>query len=820
MSARKDLEEIFHAARAVPPGAQRDALVAARCSEDGELARKLADLLVADAAEDGFLASSEGPLEAPASIGPGDMVGRYRLLRRLGAGGDGEVFLCRLDGTDLPEAALKLLAVRQGKRAFLERFDLERRALALMDHPGIARLIDAGIADHERAFLVMERVDGEPLTAYADRRRLSVRERLGLLREVALAVAHAHDRGVIHRDLKPANVLVAHIDGRPVPKVLDFGIAHAVELGTAGFGDGAFVGTPEYMAPEQAGGALDDVGEKADVYALGALLFELLTGTTPRRSESVRGLGIEALREAVRAPHDVSLEERLSACEARARIANLRSTDEAGLARFCSNDLEGLVARALASNPEGRLPDVRAFVSELERILRSLDPAMSFQESRMRAVDPVSLGVSIRREVLTALATGLERDGADEGERLTELTRLEETLRRVNFTTVARHVTAETVLGREQGDLEPGCDDAPLVRAALLQAQADVLLTQELYERAGPIIQQAVDLRTEHLGEDAPETLVSMHSLGSYLRRTGRTAEARPLYDRVVAGWRRAVGDEDRRTLEARMNLGLLLMNSGDWLDAEEHLRAIVELGHESLGEKSESWLRALINLGAVHEQLGRTAEAASSYRGAWEGLRETCGPEHVETLTARGNLGRVLSALGEHEEAVDLLSGAVKGARRLLGDDHLRTLLILLSHGEVLREAGQSTEALQPMREAAEGLRTLLGAEHEYAIVSAADLALTLSVSGDDEAALKCAGAAVARANEHLSEAHPQRAGILLKYGRCLGRAGRTGEALAAIEEARAALVKVFGTGHAVLAEVAVAREEAERASLEEGSP
>ena len=412
VSSSTDAEELFHAARAIAVGTERRAFVEEACADDAALREFVEALLLAEESAGDFLACDPDAQQSDSDPRAGDLVGAYRLLEPLGSGGGGEVFLARRDGTDLPVAALKVLRVRGGTRAFLERFDQERAALSLMDHPGIARLIDAGVTDAGRPYLVMDRVEGVPLTRYADERRLSVRERIAMLREVCLAVDHAHGQGVVHRDIKSSNVIVAHVDGRPLPRVIDFGVAQARAAGADLSSEAVpahFVGTPHAMAPEQAGLGGRAVDARADVYALGVLLFELLTSSTPMDPAELESLDLGELRRRVAEPPVVLPSERLDGLADAESVAERRGTDAASLVELCATELDRVVRRALERDPERRHRTAFELAQDLERVGRALDPMARFQSSRLKAVDPRTLGAAIRRELLVAVATSMER---------------------------------------------------------------------------------------------------------------------------------------------------------------------------------------------------------------------------------------------------------------------------------------------------------------------------------------------------------------------------------------------------------------------------
>ncbi|MBX9579401.1 MAG: serine/threonine protein kinase [Gemmataceae bacterium] len=315
-----DEESLFVAALDRPAGADRRAFLDEACGGDARLRERVERLLASDDQTRGILdAGPNTPLPAVDRLRPPlasgrEVAGRYWLVRRLGEGGMGEVWEADQTAPVRRPVALKVIRPGFDAAALLARFDQERQAIALMDHPHIAKVFDAGVAEG-LPYLVLELVDGPPVTAYCDARELTVRRRLELFVAVCRAVQHAHQKGVIHRDLKPSNVLVAEADGRPVPKVIDFGIAKAAGAKlteeTVRTGHGAILGTPEYMAPEQAAGD-GDVDTRADVYALGVMLYELLTGTTPFARPGAGVVGVLDLLRAIREDEPPPPSRRLS----------------------------------------------------------------------------------------------------------------------------------------------------------------------------------------------------------------------------------------------------------------------------------------------------------------------------------------------------------------------------------------------------------------------------------------------------------------------------------------------------------------------------
>ena len=296
---------------------------------------------------------------APASLIGSIIAGRYKLRQEIGEGGMGSVYLAEQTQPVKRQVALKLIKPGMDSKAVLARFESERQALALMDHPHIAKVFDAGTTEDGRPFFVMELVKGIPLTEYCDQHRLGLPERLALFRQICSAVQHAHQKGIIHRDLKPTNILVESHDGEPVPKVIDFGLAKATSglqlsehsLFTA---FGTVAGTPLYMAPEQAAFNALDIDTRADIYALGVILYELLTGSTPIRRETFRQAALEEMLRLIREVEPPTPSSRISTSDTLPSIAATRQTEPARLSRFVRGDLDWIVMKALAKERNRR----------------------------------------------------------------------------------------------------------------------------------------------------------------------------------------------------------------------------------------------------------------------------------------------------------------------------------------------------------------------------------------------------------------------------------------------------------------------------------
>ena len=326
-------------------------------------------------ADEGFAPTiaHDGPIGgAPSDSQDSVIAGRYTLVRVIGEGGMGSVYLATQSEPIKRDVALKLIKSGADSKAVLARFEAERQALAMMDHPGIARVYDGGTTDAGQPFFVMELVNGVPLTDYCDEQRLDVQARLELFVLVCQAVQHAHQKGVIHRDLKPGNVLVTEVDGRPTPKVIDFGVAKAIEQKLTDqtlVEVGAIVGTPAYMSPEQADPAGEGIDTRTDVYALGVMLYELLVGAPPLEPKQFRQAAILEMLRMVREVDPPRPSTKLTASDAAPDIAARRAIEPLKLTRLLRGELDCVVMKALEKDRDRRYESASAFGRDLQRYL-------------------------------------------------------------------------------------------------------------------------------------------------------------------------------------------------------------------------------------------------------------------------------------------------------------------------------------------------------------------------------------------------------------------------------------------------------------------
>jgi serine/threonine protein kinase len=741
-------------------GADRDDYLVEACAGEPDLRRRVEALLDAhDRAGDFLERSPVGPglptprpadtLAPPAGPpGAGTWCGPYRLAAVIAEGGMGTVWRAEQEAPVRRTVALKVVRPGLGTSAILDRFAAERQALALMDHPNIAKVLDAGDANGQ-PFFVMELVDGAPIARFCRDRGLDLPARLRLFVDVCRAVQHAHQKGVIHRDLKPSNVLVTEIDGKPVPKVIDFGIAKALHDPQTGEGPvtgfGSVVGTPEYMSPEQADPLGLDVDTRSDVYSLGVLLYELLTGTTPLGPTAGRG---DALRRGGEEPPPPST----------------RAASPAW-ARRLRGDLDWITLKALERDRERRYGTADALAADVLRHLAD-EPVLARPPSaayRLRKFVRKNRGpVAAAALTFAALAAGVAgttagmvRARAAEAEavaaRAAETEQLRETqsqrdLARANAETARAAETAaraseaaareseasaKAVLqfvldhvfaaGRPKGienGLGPGVTlrqaidatepaigpafaDRPLVAAAVREVLGSTYQYLGDPQRAALQHEQVLKIRTERLGPNDRLTLTAMNNLGEAYRNGRRYDDALRVLEDALERSRTMAGPDDPDTITVMNNLGMAYCYTVRLPDGIRMLERVLAWSRENLGDDHRRTLTTANNLGTAYCRARRAADAVAMLE---ETLRRCEGSEvaeHPVALATRNNLGDAYAAAGRLADAAREFRAVLDRAPARLGADHPHVLATTFNLAEAYRRLGRTDDAL-PLHEAA----------------------------------------------------------------------------------------------------------------------
>jgi tetratricopeptide (TPR) repeat protein len=509
---------------------------------------------------------------------PGAAVGPYRLVRQLGEGGMGVVYHAQQTQPIRRDVALKVIKPGMDSKQVIARFDSERQALAMMDHTNIAQVFDAGTTTGGLPYFVMELVEGAPITHYCDSKRLTLKERIDLFIPVCQAIQHAHQKGIIHRDIKPSNVLVKQQENQAVPKVIDFGLAKALgdKLSDAtmftNFGE--VVGTLQYMSPEQAELGRKDTDTRSDVYSLGALLYELLTGTTPLEYDHTAKLNYLELLQRIREEEPKPPSTRLRRSAELKDTAVLRQSDPARLPKLLDRELDWIVMKALEKDRTRRYETVNGMARDLQRYLAGdpLEAAPRSNAYRMgKFVQRYRMWLAGAATFIALLVAG----GGVSAWMAVRASRAEQEALAVNDflrndllaqasasqqthanTRPDPHLEVRTALDRAAARIAGKFGRHPLVEASIRQTVGSTYTDLGLYPEAQRHLETALELRRRVLGENALDTLTTMDQLAKVLERQGKLAKAEPLYIKVLENRRRLLGAEHPETLKTIYSLG------------------------------------------------------------------------------------------------------------------------------------------------------------------------------------------------------------------------------------------------------------------------
>jgi serine/threonine protein kinase/tetratricopeptide (TPR) repeat protein len=683
---------------------------------------------------------------AEASTLPGN-VGPYRLIRELGIGGMGQVWLAEQIEPVRRLIALKLIRAGMYDAAVMHRFQSERQSLAIMDHPAIAKVFDAGTTPTGQPYFAMEYVAGLPITDYCDQKRLGIGDRLTLFFQVCEGVQHAHQKAIIHRDLKPSNILVVEVDGKPRPRIIDFGLAKAIAPSEPGHTmfthQGAFLGTPGYMSPEQADPEVQDIDTRADVYSLGVLLYELLTGFLPFDTTDWKKHKLDEMLRQLREsnPRRPSSKVNANRTTSSARAA-ARGVDSRHLVKLLRGDLDWIVLKALEKDRERRYGTAFELAADIERHLENRPvvarPASTVYRLRKylrrnRASVAVLMGMFAVLIAFVITQTMQLRRITRERDRADRIAGFMTNMFKVSDPSEARgnSITAREILDRAAKDVDPGLTRDPELQAQMMYEMGSVFKNLGLYERARMLLTQSLEIRRRVLGPNNADTLKSLNTLAKTMYLQGRNAEAEKLFREALEIRRKTLGAEHPDTLQSQSDLAEDLSVQGRYTDAAKLRQETYESRRRVLGPEHPSTLDSMGNLAISFEDLGRNADAEKLWRETLAARRRVLGPEHQVTLDTMNNLALALEREDRYADAEKMERETIEGRRRILGPEHPDTLDSMSNLARFLGRQGRYADCEKQLREVLGVQRRVNGSEHPDTLDTLSDLAATISAEG-----------------------------------------------------------------------------------------
>ena len=732
---------------------------------------------------------------------PGTRIGCYKLLRVLGEGGMGMVYLAEQEQLIRRRVALKIIKPGMDSKRVVARFEAERQALALLDHANIAHVYDAGATDAGRPYFVMEYVKGLPITEYCDHHRLSIEDRLRLFLQICHAVHHAHQKGIIHRDIKPSNILVMTHEDQAVPKIIDFGVAKAIIAPlterTLVTEQGQLFGTPEYMSPEQADMANEDIDTRSDIYSLGVLLYELLTGVLPFDTQQLREGGVEHIRKVIRETDPKTPSTRLTKLgEEAKKLAASRRTEVATLAKCLHKELEWIPLKAMRKERAERYRSASELSDDIENYLNGAPLMAGPPTTRYRlrkflrrnavlssAVIVVAMTTVLGFATSTAMYIRAQRALSSEASARAQAQGVTEFLTEDVLASVGKikghEATVADILGAASESLESRFRDQPLVEERIRWQLGWVYRLLGDHRASIPHLARAYQLCREHLGEQQGPTAVAKNYLALAYKNSGEYEEAERLFVELIEAHQRSNPENVGLLPWYKCNLATVYICQGRYEEAErllvetlssetawwerrrpegkpylQHLAEIYlyqgrydeaeQLFKETVAKQGrgqradlEAVVHSMDGLGCLYMTQERYDEAEELFMKGMElGQRELPGRDHPATLRNVNGLAVLRTKQKKYQDAERLFYEALEARKLKLGEDHPDTLETKNDLAMLYKEQARYEEAERLLLKAAEGRRLKLSDKHPHTLQSLGNLIALYEAWGKPEKA------------------------------------------------------------------------------------
>ena len=816
---------------------ERPAALERACGADAALRAEVEALLRADAAAGDFMASptsSEPPgvvVDAVASAQEkaGALIGRYKLLEQIGEGGMGTIWMAEQREPVKRRVALKIIKLGMDTKQVIARFEAERQALAMMEHPHIARVLDAGATDAGRPYFVMEYIKGIPIVEYCDQEKVDTKSRLELFTKVCQAIQHAHQKGIIHRDIKPSNVLVTLHDGVPVPKVIDFGIAKATSAEltkkTLFTQYAQILGTPEYMAPEQAEMSGLDIDTRADVYSLGVLLYELLTGTKPFDAKTALQVGFQELLRTIREDEPQKPSTRVSTRGAAAVVGGRPDVNVRAWSERLRGDLDWIVMKALEKDRARRYDTPNGFAEDVARFLRdeavlAAPPSAGYRLRkfvlrRRRLVAAVGVAVLLLLAGVVGTSWGMvqalrERDRTEvaraEAQQNLQKAQAAEAraLRNAEETQEVAEFQAQLLAGLDVPAMGIGLRQAllgsvaPGQRDAVANSLAAVNFTDlALGALDANVFQRSIRTIETSFADQPGMQARLLQVVGETMRGLGLVAPARATVLRALEMTKQAFGDGDPRTLAVTASLLGVQRDAGEFEAVERGSRQLLTALEKVPDARASDFAQVHVLLGKSLSSSGKLDEAVAHLTKARDLFAQAFGSDGIDELSVRHSLVVLTGRRGQYAEAERLARELLVELRRVLGPQHDQTLSTASVLGSILNETDNLAAAEPILREVFDAFRQRFGDAHPRTLHAKGTLAANLERQGWLDEAERMAREAYAEQVRVLGERHPETLQSLGKLGAIHLRRGDALAAEPVLTAAVAGLRAALGFDH-----------------------